>query len=376
MLNRCEAAWDEPVSVRVLPQPHPGTPHAGLDGQWLFPVPPAGALVLLGAHGSETLVLGTDDEVVVPDVVAWTFRATAAADARWRAPARHAASLPETARPALGAAYTVSGSAPAGPDQYAEPSPRIHEPEPESDQTLASPSALQVPDDRTVTGSDLQRLLAERVEAAPAPVVPDAVEDHTVVGLQTEPSPNLPPLLPSIREPEATQRPPVPATASVPFPAPPEHTPSSPGETVAAPVATPPGPQPEPPGETPEIRATDPAQRPPMVTIVDAAGEVEVPLDAAVVVGTRPDPKSVRYRDARIVQVQGETISRSHVCLRQQSGVVLVCDLWSTNGTRVKIPGQAPFRLRDGEEVPVTANSLVEMGDGVEIRVQGRRHGS
>jgi pSer/pThr/pTyr-binding forkhead associated (FHA) protein len=112
------------------------------------------------------------------------------------------------------------------------------------------------------------------------------------------------------------------------------------------------------------------------VTIVDAAGEVEVPLDAAVVVGTRPDPKSVRYRDARIVQVQGETISRSHVCLRQQSGVVLVCDLWSTNGTRVKIPGQAPFRLRDGEEVPVTANSLVEMGDGVEIRVQGRRHGS
>jgi hypothetical protein len=224
--------------------------------------------------------------------------------------------------------------------------------------------------DRTVSGTDLSRLLARRVQGegtSHAPVTVD--DDHTVLGAPgsvSDPEPIAP-----ARGPERTaaSRGPAPTTPTAPDPEPTAPAPRmlapTPGATMLA--ATVPGQLPAPAPAAPAAEDTN--RRPPVVQLVDAAGEAAIPLDAALVVGAAPRADSVRHRDARLVPVTGPTISRSHACLRVQSGVVLVCDLWSTNGTRVRMPGQAPFRLRDGEEVPVTPGTVVELGDGVALTV-------
>lgn len=109
----------------------------------------------------------------------------------------------------------------------------------------------------------------------------------------------------------------------------------------------------------------------PGLRISDTAGEREIGIDATLVLGRNPSIAQVRERDARAVSVfpTGGGVSHTHVSVRVQSGTVLVRDLWSTNGTRVKGYGIPPFRLRDGEEVPVTAGTVVELGDGVRLEI-------
>lgn len=413
MLNRCEASWDEPVPVRAQPLAVPGVPFQAQDGGWVFPLPADGALVLLSHDGTETLVLGTDPEVLVPNVVAVAYRSAVTSTGRRARSARHAAQNAEDAA-AVSVPTTVPRAEPAGESgPHATAVEPIAEAESDATQPAADTDArgmeahgpetpvvesaaadlgpdadrtqLGVPDDRTVTGSDLHRLLADRAGAQP-----DTPDDHTVLGTSS-PSPDSdvpvvgssPATSPAVASlvSEATQFPAVqPPAASSPMAAPAEATQPqgapvrspkhpamqapTPGSTMLA--ATLPGQLPVP---APSQSVEDPGQRPPVVRVEDSAGEAEIPLDAAMVVGTEPAADSVRYRDARLVPVHGATVSRSHACLRVQSGVVLVCDLWSTNGTRIKMPGQAPFRLRDGEEVPVTAGTVVELGDGVTLSV-------
>lgn len=396
MLNRCEAAWDEPVQVRAQPLAVPGAPFQALDGGWVFPLPPDGALVLLSQDGTETLVLGTDPEVVVPNVVALAYRAAVAPAGRRARSARHAAaqqedrtvpSVPEGAPHAVQATPAVqlgSGTEAAVPRPAAPLSVASRTPfegdsagvEGDSAEAEVENTVLGFSDDRTVTGSDLHRLLAQRAGAGP-----DTPEEHTVLGSALSldfPTPDSPSdtspasISPVAASPDAS----APDTTSPDIAAPdtgPEQSrlavaqpmqAPTPGSTMVA--ATLPVQLPVP---APAPLVEHPGQRPPVVRVADCAGETEIPLDAAMVVGTEPAGDSVRYRDARLVPVHGPTVSRSHACLRVQSGVVLVCDLWSTNGTRIKMPGQAPFRLRDGEEVPVSAGTVVELGDGVTLTV-------
>lgn len=109
----------------------------------------------------------------------------------------------------------------------------------------------------------------------------------------------------------------------------------------------------------------------PSLRISDSAGAREVGIDATLVLGRNPSVAQVRERDARAVSVfpTGGGVSHTHVSVRVQAGTILVRDLWSTNGTRVKGFGVPPFRLRDGEEVPVSPGTVVELGDGVRLEI-------
>lgn len=381
MLSRCDAAFEVPVTVRVVPASSPAVPCLADDGATLhFPLPPEAALAVLRADGQELAVTGRDAETVLPDVVSLTFDATIASEPPVAGGARRAHARPEGRRSRRRRERVATQL----PDV-------VPAPESGSGHDVIEDG---VADDRTVTGSDLQRLLAARDPEATPPSTPEtaaeAVDENTVLGFvpiasAPTPIPAASPVPPSPAEAfsgaPAPQPVPAPEPTAPAVPTAPDPTQPAPVLGQAAPAAT--GPAPEGPGAARTVSpgTVSPAQaggRPPAVRLQDQAGETEIAVDASLVFGTDPDTERVREPDARrvVVRAEGGTVSRSHACIRMQAEVVLVCDLWSTNGTRVKIPGQAPFRLHDGEEVPVRTGAVVELGDGVVLTVLGARHGA
>lgn len=101
-----------------------------------------------------------------------------------------------------------------------------------------------------------------------------------------------------------------------------------------------------------------------------------VSLDRPAYLGRRPSPPRIelgsRPRLVRVPSPQGE-VSSTHLELRLQGTMVIATDLRSTNGTRVRLPGSMPVRLRQGESVVVTPGSLIEIGDGNVIEIHSLR---
>jgi hypothetical protein len=99
-------------------------------------------------------------------------------------------------------------------------------------------------------------------------------------------------------------------------------------------------------------------------------------LDRPAYLGRKPSPPRIavggRPRLVRVPSPLGE-VSSTHLELRQEGAMVIATDLRSTNGTRVRLPGAAPVRLRQGESIVVTPGSLIEIGDGNVIEVQSLR---
>ena len=95
-------------------------------------------------------------------------------------------------------------------------------------------------------------------------------------------------------------------------------------------------------------------------------------LDAPAYVGRAPVAPRIQHGPRplliRVPSPLGE-VSSTHLEVRQLGTSVVVTDLRSTNGSRVRVPGRPPRALRQGESMVVTPGTLVDIGDGIVIEI-------
>jgi len=93
------------------------------------------------------------------------------------------------------------------------------------------------------------------------------------------------------------------------------------------------------------------------------------------VIGRAPEPRRIFSGDEpRLVTVPSPAheISSTHLEIRPgPDGRPVVTDLGSTNGTVLVQPGSAPEDLQPGYPVELVNGAIVDLGDGVSIKVIG-----
>jgi hypothetical protein len=132
-----------------------------------------------------------------------------------------------------------------------------------------------------------------------------------------------------------------------------------------------------PPAEPPGIPGQPPA---PDVTVPVARLQIsngdEVDVDRAIVIGRAPEAR--RFNDTeqpRLVTVPSPhlEISSTHIEVRPGTGAdhgsAVVTDLGSTNGTVLVQPGLGPEDLAPGVAVQLIPGAIIDLGDGVTIKV-------
>lgn len=95
-------------------------------------------------------------------------------------------------------------------------------------------------------------------------------------------------------------------------------------------------------------------------------------IDAPVIVGRHPAAPRVPTGTApRLVSVfsPNQEVSGTHAEFRVVGHSVVVSDLRSTNGTAVALPGARRQVLFGGQSAVVTAGAMIDLGDGVVLRV-------
>lgn len=99
-----------------------------------------------------------------------------------------------------------------------------------------------------------------------------------------------------------------------------------------------------------------------------------VDLTAALVVGRSPDPaKGPAGAVALKVPSPGNDISRQHVLIEAREWNVVATDMNSTNGTLVRPVGEPEFELRDGRSVQLEIGTILDLGDGISLRIEPPR---
>ncbi len=113
--------------------------------------------------------------------------------------------------------------------------------------------------------------------------------------------------------------------------------------------------------------------RPTLAGVATNRGEF-TNLQVPVVFGRSPKHDGVPA-GARLKAVASPTkdISRNHLLLTAKDWDVVVTDLNSTNGTTVKPPSGQPFILSDGKTVKIELGTILELGDGVALRLEPPR---
>lgn len=109
-------------------------------------------------------------------------------------------------------------------------------------------------------------------------------------------------------------------------------------------------------------------KRPPLAMLVTTQGE-SVVLDGPVLVGRAPSADGFDP-SARLLTVPSpnQDISRTHLLVNPDGWTIEATDLHSTNGTMVRRGAEA-VRLASGQPVIVRIGEVLDLGDGVQIRV-------
>ena len=112
-----------------------------------------------------------------------------------------------------------------------------------------------------------------------------------------------------------------------------------------------------------------------VATLAFSTGET-VDVDRAILIGRAPEPgRHPTTGQPRLVAVPSphQEISSTHLEVRPGTGAdhgsAVVTDLGSTNGTVVVQPGLPPEDLPAGVTVPLQPGAILDLGDGVTIKV-------
>ncbi len=115
------------------------------------------------------------------------------------------------------------------------------------------------------------------------------------------------------------------------------------------------------------------ARRPLLAGVNTNYGEFS-DVEAGVLVGRAPD-RSRAPQGSYVMRVHSPSsdISRSHLLVTTKDWNVMVTDLNSTNGTTVMPVGEQPFVLANGQSVQVELGTILDLGDGVSLRIEPPR---
>jgi hypothetical protein len=98
-------------------------------------------------------------------------------------------------------------------------------------------------------------------------------------------------------------------------------------------------------------------------------------IDRPILVGRAPVQRDDLSELPELMRVPspGQDISRTHLLVRPDEWEIVLTDLHSTNGTVIVRPGPGVDRLQlqPGEPLAVTVGTVVELGDGVAVLVDG-----
>ena len=112
--------------------------------------------------------------------------------------------------------------------------------------------------------------------------------------------------------------------------------------------------------------------RPSAALLVLSTGD-EVEVDRPLIIGRAPEARRFFSGDEpRLITVPSpqHEISSTHLEIRPgDDGQPVVTDLGSTNGTVLVQPGLAPEDLRPGYPVTLSRGAVIDLGDGVTIKV-------
>ena len=119
---------------------------------------------------------------------------------------------------------------------------------------------------------------------------------------------------------------------------------------------------------------TAPMPLPPLAGVHTNSGDF-VNVTTAVVIGRDPR-RAAGFVDADLLRVPSPhlDISRNHLAVEVSvGGEILVRDLHAVNGTLVIPPDGTPFTLRDGASVRVEMMTILDIGEGVSLRIEPPR---
>lgn len=194
--------------------------------------------------------------------------------------------------------------------------------------------------------------------------------------------PPPPPVPPVVAAPPSG--PPGGASAVPPPPPPPPRPPSPEPEPEPEPVPPAPGAHAAPgpsglAGEPDADEATTamplldrgvPAQ--PAGLVLELSDGSSVPVDRPVLIGRSPDPGRATADEEPVlhrVPSPQQEISATHIEVRPAGRGAVVTDLGSTNGTVIVLPGEPARELRPGDPVDLVPGTVIDLGDGLSIRV-------
>lgn len=96
------------------------------------------------------------------------------------------------------------------------------------------------------------------------------------------------------------------------------------------------------------------------------------PLDGELIVGRSPSGRVTEGMTPRLVTLSGDPdISRTHVRIALEGDTVVVTDMHSRNGTTLQLAGKSPQLLRAGEPATVIPGTVVDLGGGTLLRIEG-----